>query len=237
LGQLGSSISFSGKVCSTGNVALGNLTVVSNKPAPNSSVSISKNTLAAATSGQTPGDAQCVTYSGKYKPNGSGAFSHTITAAGLSIVGGVTQQVSASATCALGQSCFPADWLGLATAGGWVGYNPKQKVSSLFSASNTSNYSSISKLSLQQALGAPKITGTLQKAAMNLVREAIAALLNAAHPQVSYAVENTTDIVSQVNAALASGNVTTIKNLTNTFSSYNKLGGAPVVCQATPPPC
>lgn len=249
---VGSPLSFTGKICSTGNVALGNVTVVSDRPKANTNIALSKTTLAALASGQTPGDAQCVTYSGQYKPNGSGSFSHTITAIGQSLLGNVTEQASVAATCVLGQSCFPEDWIGLATASSWIGYSPNQKVSSLFSipsaatqtkkkakSSNviSADLSSVSKLTLLQVLGNPNVSGTLQKAAASLLKEAIAGLLNAAHPQVNYPIENTATIIAQVNAALASLDLTQIKTLTYTISTYNKLGGAPAVCQATPPPC
>jgi hypothetical protein len=232
---IGSSLSFTGKVCSTGNVALGNVTVVSDKPKPNTNITLSKTTLSALAAGQTPGDAQCVTYSGSYKPSGSGSFSHTVTAGAQSLIGGVTDQASVSAACVIGQSCSPANWVGLAVENSWIGYSPKQKVSSLFSI--PSGLSTLGNLTLLQILENPSATDALLRAASSLVKEAVAGLLNAAHPQVNYPIENTATIITQVNAALASGNVTTIKNLTTTFASYNKLGGAPAVCDTTPPPC
>jgi hypothetical protein len=59
-------------------------------------------------------------------------------------------------------------------------------------------------------------------AARNLFRHAVAALLNAKHPDVDYPLSSST-IVSRVNSALASGNKTTIENLKNELDRFNNL--------------
>jgi len=56
-----------------------------------------------------------------------------------------------------------------------------------------------------------------------LMRHAAAAYLNAAHPCVDYPL-TTTEIVTMVNAALASGNSTQIEDLKNLLDGYNNAG-------------
>jgi hypothetical protein len=59
--------------------------------------------------------------------------------------------------------------------------------------------------------------------AQALPRMGVAALLNATHPRVAYPL-TARQVIDQVNAALASGNATTIENLKNQLDSYNNLG-------------
>jgi len=61
-------------------------------------------------------------------------------------------------------------------------------------------------------------------AAQNLFRHAVAAILNAAHVNVDYAL-TTTQIVTQVNTALASNNASIIDTLKTTLDKYNNAGG------------
>jgi hypothetical protein len=67
--------------------------------------------------------------------------------------------------------------------------------------------------------GGSGITG----AARNLLRAAVAALLNAAHPDVDYP-RTTADVISQVNAALASNNRNTMLALASSLDKDNNLG-------------
>jgi choice-of-anchor A domain-containing protein len=60
-------------------------------------------------------------------------------------------------------------------------------------------------------------------AAMRLLRAAVAALLNAASPDVDYPL-STGEVISQVNAALASGSASTIEALKDELDDYNNLG-------------
>jgi hypothetical protein len=57
-------------------------------------------------------------------------------------------------------------------------------------------------------------------AALMLLRAATAAILNAAHPDVDYSIKMQ-QIITDVNAALASGNRNTMLKLANTLDKYN----------------
>ncbi|MBI3302906.1 MAG: hypothetical protein HYZ72_12645 [Deltaproteobacteria bacterium] len=151
--------------------------------------------------------------------SGVGKSKDTVTAAGNGALGGGPVSATASATCVRGQSCFPAEWR--AAPNIWVGFKTKQKVGSVFSIPGS--LSSLSDLSLQQALGSNTGKTALQKAALLLLREAVTAILNAAHPNIQYPIEPAASVISQVNTALASGDTATINHLTNTLSTYNKL--------------
>ena len=60
------------------------------------------------------------------------------------------------------------------------------------------------------------------------MRQAVAALLNAAHPDVDYPL-TTAQVTDMVNGAVASGNKATIESLKDTLEGFNKLG-APGFC-------
>ena len=62
-------------------------------------------------------------------------------------------------------------------------------------------------------------------AAKNLLRHAVAALLNASHPHVNYAM-TFTQIIDVVNAALASLDRGTIEELKNQLDMYNNAGSS-----------
>ncbi|MBI3245076.1 MAG: DUF4215 domain-containing protein [Deltaproteobacteria bacterium] len=57
--------------------------------------------------------------------------------------------------------------------------------------------------------------------ARNLVRQAVGAVLNVQNPALNYPVAPFSNLVAQVNAALASCNGTTMATLTGTLSTYN----------------
>jgi hypothetical protein len=60
-------------------------------------------------------------------------------------------------------------------------------------------------------------------AARILLRAAVSALLNSASPDVDYPL-TTTQVIAQVNAALASNNRSTMLTLASQLDSYNNLG-------------
>ena len=60
-------------------------------------------------------------------------------------------------------------------------------------------------------------------AARNLLRAGVAALLNSAHPDVEYP-RSTADVISAVNAALASGDRATMLALASQLDADNNLG-------------
>jgi len=102
----------------------------------------------------------------------------------------------------------------------WVGYAPGQLVNSVFTV--PSALGSLGSSTLLQALGfggGPGVSGGAQL----LLRAAVAALLNAASPSVNYPL-TTGDVISQVNAALASLNRDTMLALASQLDAYNNLG-------------
>ena len=58
--------------------------------------------------------------------------------------------------------------------------------------------------------------------AQTLLRAAVAAILNSAHPEISYPIA-VGDIIIQVNAALASNNRTQMEDLKDQYDYYNNL--------------
>jgi hypothetical protein len=81
---------------------------------------------------------------------------------------------------------------------------------------------SLGSSTLMQALafrGGPMIDGAKQI----LLRQAVAAVLNAAHPDVDYPL-TTAQVISAVNAALASGSRATILALAGSLDMMNNLG-------------
>jgi hypothetical protein len=65
---------------------------------------------------------------------------------------------------------------------------------------------------------------TLQDAKNNLMKQAVAALLNAATSGMNYPL-TVNEVLTQVNAALASGNKGTILGLATTLDGFNSLEG------------
>ena len=100
----------------------------------------------------------------------------------------------------------------------WVGYSPDQQVKSVFAAAP----GSVKNLTLLEGL---KVGGGGEKA---LTREAIAALLNAAHPKVDYPL-TTSHVIALVNIAFASRKNAIIESLKHTLEYFNKVG-APRLC-------
>jgi len=75
---------------------------------------------------------------------------------------------------------------------------------------------------LLQALSFRGGTGTAD-AAQILLRSAVSALLNASSQEVNYPLM-TSQVIAQVNAALASNNRSTIIDLATKLDNYNNLG-------------
>jgi hypothetical protein len=99
----------------------------------------------------------------------------------------------------------------------WVGYSPGQTLGSVFTGTG-----SLSSSTFRQALDF-KGGSSLDGARQILLRQAVAALLNAAHPNVDYP-KTTAGVIADVNAALASNNRSTIVALATTLDGMNNLG-------------
>jgi hypothetical protein len=97
----------------------------------------------------------------------------------------------------------------------WSGYSPNQTVKSVFPAAPAS----IENLTLLEGL---KLGGGGANA---LTRQAVAALLNAAHPQVDYPL-TTSQVIALVNGAFASGKRIYIESLKHTLDHFNNLGAS-----------
>jgi hypothetical protein len=109
----------------------------------------------------------------------------------------------------------PGFWKNHTNVWGPTGLSPNQTLESVF---NVPDSLGLDNKTLLQALG----TGGGGVSA--LFRQAVAAVLNAAHPLVDYPL-TASSIVSQVNTALASGNKNTIESLKDQLDSLNNLGG------------
>ena len=102
----------------------------------------------------------------------------------------------------------------------WVGYSPTQTLSSVF---NIPSSLGLGSYTLMDALNFGGGGGTVG-AARNLLRQAVAAILNARHPLVEYAWTSS-NIISSVNNAIASGNAKTIEQLKDQLDRFNNGGG------------
>lgn len=115
-----------------------------------------------------------------------------------------------------GEGCTPGWWKNHQVA--WVGYSPGDTVGSVFDVP----FPDLVDKTLLQALRSGGGKG-VEGAAKNLLRHAVAALLNAAHPDINYP-HSEGDVIADVNAALNSGDRDTILSLAEQLDSDNNLG-------------
>ena len=118
------------------------------------------------------------------------------------------------------EGCTPGYWKNHTDSWAATGYSPAQTVLSVFSSS--SSFSTLASSSLLSALsfaGGPGVSG----AAEILLRAAVAALLNSAHPDVDYP-RTTASIIADVNAALASNDRDVMLALAAALDADNNLG-------------
>lgn len=122
------------------------------------------------------------------------------------------------------EGCTPGkwkNWTGLGRqANIWppTGYSQGQSLDSVFTGVDAS----LGGTSLLDALsfgGGPGVIGG-QKI---LLRAAVAALLNASHPGITYPL-TPAEVIAQVNAALASGDRSTMLDLASELDGFNNLG-------------
>jgi hypothetical protein len=100
-----------------------------------------------------------------------------------------------------------------------TGFSPSQTLESVF---NVPNSFGLDNKTLREALSFKGGSGTTA-AARILLRAAVAALLNSAHPDVDYP-RTTAEVITDVNAALASNNRSTILALAAELDVDNNLG-------------
>jgi hypothetical protein len=106
--------------------------------------------------------------------------------------------------------------------GSWpaTGYSPQDAVGNIFAG--TIPWPDVATSSLGEALDFGG-GGGVEGAVRNLMRQAVAALLNAAHPNVPYPL-TVGEVISMVDSALASADRQTILRLKDVLDEYNNFG-------------
>ncbi len=143
-----------------------------------------------------------------------------VAALALGVLGGA---LSVSAT-RIGddEGCSPGFWKN--HPGAWEEYQPTHKLNSVFTI--PAAFSDLANDTLMDALNYGGGSSDIAKARI-LLRQAVAAVLNAAHEGIGYPYRRDAAplmIIPSVNAALASGNKTTMENLKDTLDAANNLG-------------
>jgi hypothetical protein len=124
--------------------------------------------------------------------------------------------LSTGTTPSTASGCSPGYWKNHASAWGPTGLAPSQTLEAVF---DVPNQYGVDNVSLGNALlfgGGSGATG----AAKILLRAAVAALLNASHPNLQYPL-SPQQVVTQVNAALATNNRATMLDLASRLDGYN----------------
>jgi hypothetical protein len=116
-----------------------------------------------------------------------------------------------------GQGCTPGYWKNHLDA--WVGYSPNQTLESVFDVPDAYGLDNVTLLDAMGLGGGP----TAQAAAGLLLHHAVAALLNATNPNVSYGM-SPAGVISATNAALATGDRSTMLTQKTTFDTANNAG-------------
>lgn len=119
------------------------------------------------------------------------------------------------------EGCTPGYWKQSHHLDSWTatGFSPNQTLESVFDMPDTLK---MDNTTLQQALaggGGPGVQG----AAKILMRAAVASLLNSAHPDVDFTLA-TNQVITDVNAVLASAHRATMLDLASDLDTDNNLG-------------
>jgi hypothetical protein len=119
------------------------------------------------------------------------------------------------------EGCTPGYWKQPQHLDAWgpTGYSPSQTLESVFDVPDAFGLDSATLLQALDFRGGSTLTG----AARILLRQAVAALLNAAHPDVDFGLAPA-EVIEQVNAALASGDRETILALAEELDVLNNEG-------------
>ena len=117
------------------------------------------------------------------------------------------------------EGCTPGYWKQPQHLDSWVGFTPGQTLESVFDVPDAFGLDDVTLLEALSFRGGP----TTADAASILLRQAVAAILNAANPDVDYPL-SVAEIVARVNAALASGDRSTILALAAELDRLNNLG-------------
>jgi hypothetical protein len=116
-----------------------------------------------------------------------------------------------------GEGCTPGFWKNHPED--WVGYSPTATLTSVFGAGGLGSLGSTTLLDALSFKGG----STLEEAKQILLRHAVAALLNAAHPDVDYDM-TTAEVIALVQTALASGDREDILAAKDTLAGLNEEG-------------
>ena len=118
-----------------------------------------------------------------------------------------------------GQGCTPGYWKNHLDAWGPAGFSPNQALSTVFSQAGLGTLASDSLLAALKYKGGSTLTAKKQI----LLRAAVASVLNAGHPGVSFG-STPAQIISAVNAALESNDETKILALATELDDRNNAG-------------
>lgn len=118
------------------------------------------------------------------------------------------------------EGCTPGYWKNHTNSWAPSGLSPNQTAGSVFTFNGL--FPTLSSQSLLATLNGSGGSGAIGGARI-LLRAAVAALLNAAHPSVDYTLTQAS-IISQVNAALATNNKDAMTKLATTLDGYNNKG-------------
>jgi hypothetical protein len=114
------------------------------------------------------------------------------------------------------QGCTPGYWKNHTES--WVGFSPNQTLEDVFDVPNALGFDNVTLLDALN-FGGKGQYGKQQ----NLLRAAVAALLNSTNPNVAYPL-STQQIIDAVNAALATPSTQDDRELASTLDGYNNLG-------------
>jgi hypothetical protein len=119
------------------------------------------------------------------------------------------------------EGCTPGYWKQPQHFDSWsaTGYSPNQTLESVLNVPDAYGWDNVSLVQALNFKGGPDTTG----AAGILLRTAVAALLNAAHPDVDYPL-TTAQVIDMVNAALATGSRSAMLEVASLLDSYNNAG-------------
>jgi hypothetical protein len=117
------------------------------------------------------------------------------------------------------EGCTPGFWKNHQSRWGATGFSPSQKLEDVFNVPDAFGLDNVTLLAALSLSGGP----TVADAAGLLLHHAVAALLNASHPDVDYP-RTAASIIADVNAALATGSRSTMLALKNALDRDNNLG-------------
>jgi hypothetical protein len=147
------------------------------------------------------------------------AVSGFIAAGALAVTGYATDSTTTVTTTPEGEGCTPGFWKQEQHFDSWTGFSPSQTLESVFNVPDSLGLDNATLLEALNFGGGPGVLGGAQI----LLRAGVAALLNAASPDVDYPL-STAEVISAVNAALASGDRDTMLDLAGVLDANNNLG-------------